>query len=182
MKKIVLFAILVLGLASCGSKSGEQQQSASVDLKEATTANLKTYELNDLLSNAESLIDKTVKVRGYVTHTCKHSVKRCFIVGEDQKTSFRVEAGGEIGGFNRELTGSELEITGVVKERRLTKEYIDQYEKEVNEQKAEEDGSAETCAAELSNIQEMRNWMKTNNKDYYSIYYMNGISYDVVEE
>lgn len=181
MKKIVLLAVLVLGLASCGSKSGEQQQSASVDLKETAT-NLKTYELNDLLGSAETLIDKTVKVRGYVTHTCKHSGKRCFIVGEDQKTSFRVEAGGEIGGFNRELTGSELEITGVVKERRLTKEYIDQYEKEVNEQQTEEDGSAETCAAELSNIKEMRNWMAENQKDYYSIYYMNGISYDVVEE
>ena len=84
--------------------------------------------------------------------------------------------------FNRELVGSELAITGVVKERRLTKEYIDQYEKDVNEKKVKEDGSAETCQAELSNISEMRDWMKKNDKDYYAIYYMDGEEFSIVEQ
>lgn len=139
------------------------------------------YKLDSLLKVADRLVDQTVTVRGFVTHTCKHSGKRCFIVGDDPNASFRVEAGGEIGGFNRELTGSELAITGIVRERRLTKEYIDQYEEEVNEKKHKEDGSAETCQAELNNINEMREWMKAHNKDYYSIYYMDGERYDVIE-
>lgn len=168
MKNLFFIAALLLLTTSCGNKKA--------------TSTTQVYELNDLLTQADELIDQTVTVRGFVTHTCKHSGKRCFIVGDDQKTSFRIEAKGNIESFDRELVGSELVVTGMVKEQRLTKEYIDQYEEEVNEKKATEDGSAETCEAELSNIQGMRTWMKDNNKDYYSIYYMDGQDYDVVEE
>lgn len=177
MKKVLFLAALLLTMVACNNKKGDQNAQSAAQ----TESNVVSYPLNELLTQADKLIDKKVTVVGLVTHTCKHSGKRCFIVGEDQKTSFRVEAKGEIGGFNRELVGSELAITGVVKERRLTKEYIDQYEEQLNEQKAQEDGSAETCEAELNNINGMRAWMKTNNKDYYSIYYMDGEDYEIIE-
>lgn len=183
MKKnlfFIPFVSLLLCITSCG-KQNNQSATANNNIDNTTITNVATYELDSLLAIADQLIDKTVKVRGVVTHTCKHSGKRCFIVGESE-TSFRIEAGGEIGGFNKELVGSELDILGVVKERRLTKEYIDQYEKDVEAEKVKEDGSAETCQAELSNIESMRKWMKDNNKDYYAIYYMNGENYDVVEK
>lgn len=184
MKKNILFISLVtllLCVSSCGGqKSGSETANNNSD--SIATTNIATYELDSLLAVADQLIDKTVKVRGVVTHTCKHSGKRCFIVGQNEDASFRVEAGGEIGGFNKELVGSELDIVGIVRERRLTKEYIDQYEKEVEAEKVKEDGSAETCQAELSNIESMRKWMKENNKDYYSIFYMDGENYDVVEK
>lgn len=169
MKNLLFIATLLLFVTSCGNKK-------------ATSSTAQVYKLNDLLAQADELIDQTVTVRGFVTHTCQHSGKRCFIVGEDQKTSLRIEAKGNIERFDRELIGSELIVTGAVKEQRLTKEYIDQHEKDVNEKKAKEDGSAETCEAELSNIQDMRTWMKENGKDYYSIYYIDGQDYDVAKE
>lgn len=178
MKKLLLFAAVLLLAASCNSNKTEQTDQAE---DASAVAGAPVYKLDSLLVIADQMVDKTVTVRGFVTHTCKHSGKRCFIVGDDQKTSVRVEAKGEIGGFNRELVGSELAITGVLKERRMTKEYIDQYEEQVKEKKAQEDGSAETCEAELSNINGMRDWMKANNKDYYSTYYIDGESYDVIE-
>ena len=178
MKKFLFLAAILIGFASC-SNNASQQSAEAGDQKTGVASS--AYELDSLLAHAGELIDQTVTVKGSVTHTCKHSGKRCFIVGSDGKTSFRVEAKGDIGGFNRELVGSELAITGVVKERRLTQEYIDNYEAEVNEKKTKEDGSAETCQAELNNIKGMRDWMKANNKDYYSIYYMDGQNYDVVE-
>lgn len=181
MKKLLFIAAVILATASCNSKQAEQANQVD-ETATASDVSIPIYKLDSLLVVADQMIDKTVTVNGFVTHTCKHSGKRCFIVGDDQKTSFRVEAKGDIGGFNRELIGSELAITGVVKERRLTKEYIDQYEEEVNEKKAKEDGSAETCQAELNNINGMREWMKANNKDYYSIYYMDGEKYDVIED
>ncbi|MDR1273289.1 MAG: OB-fold nucleic acid binding domain-containing protein [Odoribacteraceae bacterium] len=180
MKTMLLMMALLLGMASCGNK-GKQAPTGDTT-RATTTAVAAAYELDSLLLVADNLVDKSVSVRGFVTHTCKHSGKRCFIVGKDGKTSFRVEATGEIGGFNRELVGSEIEVKGVVKERRLTAEFIDRHEKEVNEQQAtDEDGSAESCAAELENIQQMRAWMKEHDKGYYSIYYMDGESYEVVE-
>lgn len=144
------------------------------------TAELPVFELDDLLPVADRELDKTIKVIGYVTHTCKHAGKRCFITGLSQQASIRVEAKGDIGGFNRELVGSRLEITGILKERRLTGEYIDRMEQDV-ETKQQEDGAAESCAAELSNISEMRRWMKDHNKPYYSIYYMDGLNYATLE-
>lgn len=181
MKKILFLAAALLTMAACNNKSAKQQRAGQEENVEAHASEVPVYKLDSLLKVADRMVDQTVTVRGFVTHTCKHSGKRCFIVGDDLNTSFRVEAGGEIGGFNRELTGSELAITGIVRERRLTKEYIDQYEEEVNEKKHKEDGSAETCQAELNNINEMREWMKAHNKDYYSIYYMDGERYEVIE-
>jgi len=180
MKKLLFISATVLLLVSCGNSNTQQKPDAEETTTQAN-ADVPTYELNSLLADADQLIDKTVIVKGTVTHTCKHSGKRCFIVGEDGKTSFRVEAKGDIGGFNKELVGSDLAIKGTLKERRLTKEYIDQYEKDVNDKKLKEDGSAETCQAELNNITSMRDWMKANNKDYYAIYYMDGQSYEVAE-
>lgn len=180
MKQILFFAAVMICMAACSNKGAEGAEQAAGEAK-TYASETQIYKLDDLLKVAEEHLDQTVTVRGSVTHTCKHSGKRCFIVGDDPNVSMRVEAKGEIGGFNRELTGSELAITGILKERRLTKEFIDQHEEAVNEKKAKEDGSAETCAAELSNIKEMREWMKANNKDYYSIYYMDGESYEILE-
>ncbi len=181
MKKMMFLAIMAICLSSCTNKSTEEKGNNS-DSTTAQVSDIAVYRLDNLLAVADQLVDKKVTVKGSVTHTCKHSGKRCFIVGDNENVSMRVEAKGNIGGFNRELVGSELAITGVVKERRLTKEYIDQYEKDVNEKKVKEDGSAETCQAELANINEMRDWMKKNNKDYYAIYYMDGEEFSIVEK
>lgn len=181
MKKLILFISIVCLFISCGNKK-DNQTSEGANSDVVLTDGIPTYGLDELLTVADKFINDTVIVKGSVTHTCKHSGKRCFIVGDKGNVSMRVEAKGEIGGFNRELVGSELAIKGVLKERRLTKEYIDQMEKETNEKKAKEDGSAETCEAELNNIKEMRDWMKANDKDYYSLYFMDGEQYDVVNK
>jgi hypothetical protein len=180
MKKILFIAAVLFCITACNNKSSESANVNSDAIAYAAGDNV--YQVEALLAVAETKKDAPVMIRGTVTHTCVHSGKRCFIVGEDAKTSIRIEAKGEIGGFNRELIGSEIAVKGTVRESRLTKEYIDQYEETVKEKGAvEEDGSAETCAAELSNIAGMRDWMKANNKDYYSIYYVDGENYEVVE-
>jgi len=173
MKNLFLLAVLSIAMISCiGNK---KKSNVSTEASEYSV-----FELDNLLAVADQELENTLIVVGYVTHTCKHSGKRCFIIGESQKATIRIEAKGEIAGFNRELVGSKLSVTGVLKERRLSEEFISDMEKDVNK-RIEEDGSAETCAAELSNISDMRQWMKDNNKDYYVIYYMDGLSFDVLE-
>jgi hypothetical protein len=53
-------------------------------------------------------------------------------------------------------------------------------EKDVEKKKVE-DATAESCAAELSNISDMRKWMKDHGKDYFVIYFMDGLSYTTIE-
>jgi hypothetical protein len=167
MKRLLVLSVVTLALFSC---SGNKKQA------EASPA---TYELDQLLTVADQKVDATVTVVGYVTHTCKHSGKKCFIVGESQKVSLQVMAEGEIETFSAELVGSKLAITGTLKEERLSKEYIDEQEGMVKQLEKQE-GMAEACAAELSNITEMRQWMKDQGKDYYVMYYMDGLKYNIV--
>lgn len=180
MKNLILLSLLTVALFSCNNNKQTSENTNPEENSSSVTADVPAFELDDLLKVADQYIDKTVRVEGHIAHTCKHSGKRCFIVGESENASMRIEAKGDIGGFNRELVGSKVRVTGPVKERRISLEYIDQMEKDVNVKKAE-DGSAESCQAELNNINEMRQWMKDNNKDYYSIFYMDGQEYEVVE-
>ena len=181
MKNLIFLSLFAIVLFSCGNKqSADIANNATAGNSLTASADIPSFELDDLLNVAAQYLDQTVKVAGHVTHTCKHAGKRCFIIGESENVSMRIEAKGEIGGFNRELVGSKIIVTGPVKERRLSLEYIDQMEKDVNVKK-EEDGNAESCAAELSNINDMRQWMKDNKKDYYSIFFMDGQEYEIVE-
>ena len=183
MKKLYFFiAALAVSVAftSCGNSKKQSDESSATELAAQKIDVSKALYVEEILKNAEQEVGKEITLKGFVTHTCKHSGRRCFVMGNDQKTSIRVEARGNIGGFNRELIGSELVIKGVLKENKLTKEYIDQAEEELKEKQGKE-GNGETCDAELSNIENMRKWMKENNKDYYSIYFVEGTDYEVVE-
>ncbi|WP_430812830.1 MULTISPECIES: hypothetical protein [unclassified Carboxylicivirga] len=174
MRKILFTTMVCSLLLACNSpakKSDKNKQSSTV---------LQSVSVDKLLAQADELVDQAIKVKGHVTHTCKHSGKRCFLVGDNEQFTIRVEAGGEITGFNRDLVGNTIEVEGTLKARRLSKEYINQMEHEVQE-KAKEDGTAETCATEMNNINDMRAWMKANNKDHYAIYFVEGVKYAVVE-
>ena len=169
MKNLAFLAILfVIAATSCNttSKKSDNQKETEIVL------------VDNLLDKADGLVDKNIKLKGHVTHTCKHSGKRAFLVGNDESFTVRVEAGGEITGFDQNLVGNTV-VSGILKERRLTKEYIDQWEEEL--QHKAEDGSAESCSTEMNNINDMRTWMKEHGKDHYSVYYIDGISYEVVE-
>ena len=169
MRQFVLFAVLASALFSC---SGNKKQAEIADAK---------VELDQLIAVADQKVDNTVTVVGYVTHTCKHSGKKCFIVGESQKVSLRVEAQGDIETFSPELVGSKLAITGTLKEQHVSREYIDEWESGVILLQQSEEANQESCAAELSSISEWRKWMEDNNKDYYVLYYMDGLKYDVLD-
>ncbi len=191
MKKYLIIILGIILAVACNSKKGEQKAEKET-----------VYEVGQFLNVAADNVDKAVTVAGNVTHTCKHSGRRCFIVGEDPNVSIRVEAKGDFGGFKSELIGSKIIVAGkgdfggfkseligskiivegIAKERRLSKEYIDQMEEKIKEKQLKEDGSAESCQAEMNNINKMREWMKANNKDYYSIFYIDGESYKVTEE
>ncbi|MFV0505825.1 MAG: hypothetical protein ACK5L5_03810 [Bacteroidales bacterium] len=177
---LVIACIAAIALYSCENKSGSQKEDSKQETSQQSTS-VQTFKVDDLMEEAPMFIDKEIKLVGDVTHTCKHSGKRCFLEGEKESYTVRVEAGGDIGGFNRELVGNTICVDGVLKERRLTKEYIDQWEEKVKEKEQKEDGSAESCQAEMSNIDKMRQWMADNDKEYYSIFYVDGKSYDIVD-
>ena len=63
----------------------------------------------------------------------------------------------------------------------VTQEYIDNWEKELAKEEADGEKDEAHCNSEKNSILQMREWMKNNNKDFYAIYYVNGIDYDMVK-
>lgn len=175
MKKVILALTVALTIVACNPSKQQNEESKTTEQTVVETA---AIPLEEVLSSADKFIDKEVTFKGYVTHTCKHSGRRCFMKGEKGNMSLRVEAKGEIGGFNRELVGNEIALTGILKERRLSTDEINEMEKAIETKSMKSDGSEESCDTERANIKEMRKWMKENNKDYFAIYYVDGIKYN----
>jgi hypothetical protein len=185
MKNQLLALLVPLALFACGTHSQKQSQAAEkkeageVQAESLDSAQAKT--VVEWLDVAEKNIGKEVLVKGVVTHVCRHSGKRCFILDNDGETSIRLEAGGQINGFNQELSGSTIVARGVLKENRLTSSYIDEWEQKTLSQKDEAEIDGNACSAELNNISKMREWMKNNNKDYYAVYYIEGLDYLTID-
>lgn len=171
-----IFSTAFLALATLNScQSGKTGTGSQVDAKPTSA-----WTIPELLEKAEANMGKEVVFQGRVDHVCSHSGQRVILVDSSGENTIRVEASGDLQGFNKELSGMLLEVTGIVQEKRLESEFIDEWEAETLA-KADKEEGGKHCSSELANIRDMREWMAANNKDYYSIYYINGTNYDVKE-
>ncbi|MFO7938923.1 MAG: hypothetical protein R6U66_04150 [Bacteroidales bacterium] len=176
MKRLLLFFTSAILLAACSStdkKSTETTDTMTVDTSLAVS-------VGTLMEMVSGNTGEEVIIEGIVTHVCIHSGKRCFLKAYDSDNSIRVEAKGNIGGFNSELNGTRMAVRGTIRENRLSEAYINEWEQKTLNQKEQAELDENTCSAELANIKEMRDWMLANNKDFYSIYYIEGLDYKVL--
>jgi hypothetical protein len=168
INRIVILVFILVVFLACNSKN----QNATYDV----------LTVNQLMDIAIKSIDHEVMVSGMVNHVCSHSGRRCFIVDSTGDFTIRVEAAGSIEKFDKELIGSTIKVRGILKETRLLASEIDEMEQEhISEHPEEAEAPGEHCSAEMTNINKMREWMKINGKDYYSIFYLEGINYELVE-
>ncbi|PKQ66108.1 hypothetical protein BZG01_12160 [Labilibaculum manganireducens] len=178
MKYVSIIAIFLFCM-SCNSKQKEAKEG---NIEKNQSAQIKTavVTIDQLMVNAEELVGKEVHFTGLVNHVCAHSGKRCILKNLEGNLSIRVEASGNLEGFDKEMAGQDITVSGILREKRLEEAAIDEWETEVKAKDASEDGGKH-CSSEMANIKEMRDWMKENNKNYYAIYYVDGNSYEVVE-
>ncbi len=110
MKKLAFLTGVVIFLSACGNQKNQNV----VNTEEPQTAIVLT--VDDLYQNAGNLVDKEVVVKGTVMHVCQQGGERLFLMGSNEDINIRVEAGEKIGAFKQEQMGSELEISGVLKQ------------------------------------------------------------------
>jgi len=159
VKKLLFIFVVIAAISACTANKSDS-----------------TYTVDELMGSISTQVDKEIKVSGTVTHVCVHTAKKCFIENEAGDFTIQVNAGGIIETFDREIIGSKIEAVGIVREHRLEKVQIDEQEKTALDQILDEDAH-EQCQAMLNNVAQMREWMVKNNKDYYAIYYIDGIKY-----
>jgi hypothetical protein len=194
IRMLSLLTVLVLITAACGRKPADEAAPMTVSA---------------LLSAPEKFIDKQVVLTGTVTHVCKHGGKRCHLTETEKDQKIRVETGDKVKAFDRALEGSDLKVTGILRETRIDDAYLDSWENEIlsaekesaKEEKADatskepvkKEGGEGEEGANMPNgghveaqgmdaVNEMRAELKKSGKSYISQWWIECVSYAQVDE
>ncbi|MBW8332435.1 MAG: hypothetical protein K0M40_10480 [Prolixibacteraceae bacterium] len=175
-KSVVLFLGLVL-LFSCNTSN----QKKSTELVVMT--------VDQLQKNGKDLVGKEVIVKGTVSHVCKESGARCFLMGSTEDVSVRIEA-GKIGSFGQEQMGSELQIRGILQEVQLDEEDLAEMEKSAAEGESanighalghsgpalhDVDGGKHDSINQSKKLEEMNQKLAESTEGYVPVYYIEGL-------
>lgn len=167
MKKILLsFLVFSILLFSCNNPKSAKIEAIPVNLSEVK-------------AKAPELMGKLISLDGMVAHVCRESGKRLFL-GEE---SFKVLASNKIPTFKVELEGSDVTITGFLKEDRIDETYLSNWEKELQDgakaqlkeeihtYDAEAKGLDESAiVTQLDQIKGYRDQIASGGKGYISFY------------
>lgn len=162
------YLILALLVLSCNTK-----EKAKVT---ETPAVKNEIALKNFDSEAANFIGKEVKVSGIVDHVCKHGGKKLLLVNNDAKVHITSEER-----FSEDLVGSEIDLTGVVVEERITEATCLQMEEDNMKSHSEGMSSDEQFEAKKKHIKEYRDQMAASGKDYISNFSLEYVSLKEIE-
>ncbi|TAJ15669.1 hypothetical protein DMA11_00240 [Marinilabiliaceae bacterium JC017] len=125
MKKLIFGFALSIAVLACSTnakqKSAEQSTCCSDETVKTETpccnGNTKTTEtieasIDDIFATPEKYLNKTVKIKGRVIHTCRKSGKKMFLAGTDKNKLVKVFAGENIARFEETLEGEMVVAQG----------------------------------------------------------------------
>ncbi len=143
--KISRTILSVLALSCLLISCNQKQRSDSTEIDNTS----EIMQVDDLLSNAETLVGETVVLDGVCTHICQHGGKKIFLMGSDDTQIIRVEASDNIGSFSQETVNSIVEVKGILMEQRIDETYLVDWETRLAAGTAEKHGDGEEgCATE----------------------------------
>lgn len=187
--RITIAAMAFVCLAvSCGNK----QQTAAQATEQAEVASV--MDIDNLLANAESLVDKDVVFDGVCTHACKHGATKIFMMGSDDTKTIRVEA-AKLGSFDTKCINNIVKVNGVLKEERIDEAYLQQWEAKTKALGGDKHGDGEGgCSTEKNARGETANTVEGRiadfrakiakrqeecGKAYLSFYFVEAVSYEI---
>ena len=184
------FMAAMVMITSCGNSN---KQSQSEQTEQAAPSALS---IDDLLSDADSLVNKEVTIEGICTHTCKHGATKMFLMGSDDPKTIRVEA-GPLGSFDTRCVNAIVTVAGTLKEQRVDEAYLQNWESRLKAQTEKSHGetaagcdSEKKARGETANTPEARiadfrakiaERKTATGKDYLSFYYLEASSYEIQE-
>ena len=139
----VFAAALSFACVSCGNSQKTAEQ-APVEAETATVV----MEIDDVLAQADSLLNKEITFEGVCTHACKHGATKIFMMGSDDSKTIRVQA-GELGAFDTKCVSSLVEVTGQLLENRIDEAAIVKMEENYKANTAKQHGDSKAgCDSE----------------------------------
>jgi hypothetical protein len=159
MKKIVILLALVLGFAAC--KQDVKSEKAIEDQEVAKE--IPVLAMGEFEAKAGNYVDQEIQIVGIVDHVCKHSGKKLLVVTDDGQVHVVSDTR-----FDDSLTGSEILLNAIVKEERIDEATCLQMEEDNIKSHSEGATNDEMFENRKKHIQEYRDRMKEENKDYVS--------------
>ncbi len=180
MKQILSLALIAVLFAACGQK----QEAENTDAAAVMT-------VSQLLDSPEQYLGKQITLEGTVTHVCKHGGRRIHITELEPNVKIRIEAPEDMPSFARELEGSDVVVTAILRETRMDAADLDEWEAEVREgmERENHDHATPSATAEggeneghvepqgLDAVNAKRAELKASGKPYLSTWYADAVSY-----
>jgi len=151
-------------IAACQNRNNNQEPKVVL-----TPANFNT--------EAPKFVDQLVQINGMAVHVCRETGKRLFL-GEER---VKVVAGNKTATFDIGLEGSNVSVTGYIREQKIDEAYLDNLGKESKEvmhkgegeQSHEGDSEAENKQKQINTL---RQKIAASDQGYISIYTVEAVS------
>jgi hypothetical protein len=175
--KTIFYSVFFLALLACSNSKNETNATISTISSKSEMADV--LDVAELLKDTQAYDGKQVAITGTVVHVCKHSGKRMHLLGKDETTKVRVEA-GDIGQFDRELEGSEIVAVGVFHREVIDEDYLAKWSGELEKEGMKEHKSTVEQAEEKGQIEQYRQMMKTTEDGHLENIWVEGISFEPI--
>ena len=169
------FLFLTFILAGCSNSNQENKE--QVINEKPTSEEVEVINVIELLANPKEYDGKLIAVTGTVIHVCKHSGKRLHLMGADDKTKIRLEA-GEIGQFERELEGSDIIAKGVFHREIIDEEYLAKWSDEMEKEGKGDHKSHEEQEEDQGKMERYREMMGETDEGYLENFWLEGLSFE----
>jgi hypothetical protein len=172
LMKTILGLSVILALLFTSCSNGKDANSENSDsTKNAQLSQSQTLTVSGFDSLAKDYVDKEILVKGLVDHVCKHGGKKLFLVDGD--ASLHVESDNR---FSDSLIGSEVLVSGIVREFRVDEAYCLKMEEDNIKSHAKGQTEKELYEQKKEMIAEYRDSMKAAKTDHLSFYSLEFVS------
>jgi len=170
MRKIAIAISLIATIIACKTdkKDAEKASIPAEQITEATSINIDDFDLK-----AGDFINQEIALTGIVDHVCKHGGKKMLLVSDAAKIHVTSEER-----FDDKLIGSEITLSGVVKEERIDEAYCLKMESDNIKNHSEGKYNNDDFKKKKKHIQQYRDEMKEKNVDHLSNYSLEYVSHN----
>ena len=170
IKKLLTFVVIAGLFASCvGEQKTDDNQNGNTVSTEQTVPEIPLVDFNE---KAGEYVDHEIIVSGIVDHVCKHGGKKILLVSDSADVHIMSDTR-----FNDSLKGSEIIVTGIVREERFDEAYCLKMEEDNIKSHSEGNTDDELFKRKEKHVASLRDSMKAAGVDYISNFTLEYVSH-----
>ena len=168
MKKYLAFIFIASLTVACSENKEDETEVAPIEITVQETPKLT---LGTFAVEAANYVDNEVLVTGIVDHVCKHSGKKILLVNDEGDVHVVAETR-----FEDALVGEEIELKGIVREKRVDESYCLKMEEDNIKSHKEGETNDEAYQQRIDMVKSYRDSMAVTNVDHLSYYSLDYVS------